>query len=183
MSNIRLWLAQNFAPILTALVFAAMFGAYIGENSAGWKVAVLDTAANKAVVLGLVSMAQTLVVITRGVDLSAGMISSCAGTRLRLPPLVDSSEEVALGILGVLLAGAAAGLCNGLLVVFGRLPSIIVTSRHGLDLPRASRCRSARRPAEASAWKSCRLRGLRTSSARSQCPSLLLLAIIRADLR
>jgi hypothetical protein len=35
MSNVRLWLAQNYAPILTAVVFAAMFGTYIGESSAG----------------------------------------------------------------------------------------------------------------------------------------------------
>jgi ribose transport system permease protein len=130
MSNVRLWLAQNYAPILTALVFAAMFGTYIAESSAGWKVAVLDTAANKAVVLGLVSMGQTLVVITRGVDLSAGMIfimANCIASAL----VVGSPGEVALGICGVLLASAAAGLCNGLLVVFGRLPSIIVTLATG----------------------------------------------------
>jgi ribose transport system permease protein len=130
MSSVRLWLAQNYTPILTALVFSAMFGTYIAESSAGWKLAVLDTAANKGVVLGLVSMGQTLVVITRGVDLSAGMIfvmANCIASAL----VVGSPGEVALGIAGVLLASAAAGLCNGLLVVLGRLPSIIATLATG----------------------------------------------------
>jgi len=130
MSNVRLWLAQNYAPILTAVVFAAMFGTYIGESSAGWKVAILDTAANNAVVLAIVGMAQTLVVITRGVDLSAGMIfimANCIASAL----VVGSPGEVGLGIFGVLLAGTAAGLCNGLLVVLGRLPPIIVTLATG----------------------------------------------------
>jgi ribose transport system permease protein len=130
MSNLRLWLSQNYAPILTCLVFVAMFGTYIAESSAGLKVAVLDTAANKAVVLGLVSMAQTLVVITRGVDLSAGMIfimANCIASAL----VVGAPGEVALGVCVVLLASALAGLCNGLLVVIGRLPSIIVTLATG----------------------------------------------------
>jgi ribose transport system permease protein len=71
-----------------------------------------------------------LVVITRGVDLSAGMIfimANCIASAL----VVGSPGEVALGISGVLLASAAAGLCNGLLVVFGRLPSIIATLATG----------------------------------------------------
>ncbi|MET2832923.1 ABC transporter permease [Mesorhizobium shangrilense] len=130
MTNVRIWLAQNYAPILAGLVFAAMFATYITKGSAGWQVAVLDTAANKAVALALISMAQTLVIITRGVDLSAGMIfimTNCIASAL----VTGTPGEVALGICGVLLAGALAGLCNGLLVVFGRLPSIIVTLATG----------------------------------------------------
>jgi ribose transport system permease protein len=128
--NIRLWITHNYAPLLSAFVFVVMFACYIGLNSAGWKASVLETASNKAVMLAFVAMAQTLVIITRGIDLSVGMIflmTNCIASAL----VVGTSGEIALGICAVLFAGTLAGFCNGLLVVFGRLPSIIVTLATG----------------------------------------------------
>jgi ribose transport system permease protein len=130
MREVRFWFSQNYGPIVACAVFVLMFSVYIANNSAGWKVAVLVTAANKAVLLALVSIAQTLVILTRGVDLSVGMIfvlTNCIASAL----VYGTPAEIAIGIFCVLLSGAIAGLCNGVLVVAGRLPPIIATLASG----------------------------------------------------
>jgi ribose transport system permease protein len=130
MSNLRRWFSHNFGPVIAACVFLIMFFSYMALNSAGWKASVLETASNKAVVLALVSMAQTIVVVTRGIDLSAGMIfimTNCIASAL----VIGTPAEVVLGLGAVLLAGTLAGLSNGMLVVFGRLPPIIATLATG----------------------------------------------------
>ena len=55
-------------------MFVLIFGLYMSNHQAGWTVPVLTTAANKGVLLAIVAMAQTLVVLTSGIDLSVGMV-------------------------------------------------------------------------------------------------------------
>ena len=130
MSNWRYWFAHN-AGVLTAVVlFAAMFTLYISNHSAGLTPAVATTAANKAVLLALVAMAQTLPVLTRGLDLSVGMVfvmANCIASVI----VVGTVGEGLLGIVAVLLIGALAGFVNGAIVVWGRLQPIITTLATG----------------------------------------------------
>jgi len=130
MSNWRYWFAHN-AGVLTAVVlFAAMFTLYISNHSAGLTPAVATTAANKAVLLALVAMAQTLPVLTRGLDLSVGMVfvmANCIASTI----VVGTVGEGLLGIVAVLLIGALAGFINGAIVVWGRLQPIITTLATG----------------------------------------------------
>ncbi|HEV7283888.1 ABC transporter permease [Kaistia sp. UC242_56] len=130
MSNWRYWFAHN-AGVLTAVVlFAAMFTLYISNHSAGLTPAVATTAANKAVLLALVAMAQTLPVLTRGLDLSVGMVfvmANCIASVI----VVGTVGEGLLGIVAVLLIGALAGFINGAIVVWGRLQPIITTLATG----------------------------------------------------
>ena len=51
-----------------------MFAIYSSNHPAGFSANVVQTAANKGVLLALVAMAQTFVVITAGIDLSVGMV-------------------------------------------------------------------------------------------------------------
>lgn len=91
---------------------------------------VLNTAAPKAVLLALVAMAQTLPVLTRGLDLSVGAIfvmTNCIASVV----IVGTPVDLAIGVLIVLFCGTLAGLLNGLVVVFGRLQPIIVTLATG----------------------------------------------------
>ena len=74
MKTLRLWLAQNYGMLLAIGVFASMFALYVSNHSAGLTVPVVITAANKAVLLALVAMAQTIPILTGGLDLSVGMI-------------------------------------------------------------------------------------------------------------
>jgi ribose transport system permease protein len=128
--GIGIWLVQSAAVILAVAVFIAMFSVYVAHNPAGLSPAVLTTAANKAVLLALVAMAQTIVVLTRGIDLSVGMVfimTNCLASVL----VAGTPVEIASGIIAVLLAAVAAGTLNGALVVMGRLPPIVVTLASG----------------------------------------------------
>ncbi|BDA87105.1 sugar ABC transporter permease [Aureimonas sp. SA4125] len=112
------------------LLFAAMFALYISNHSAGLTPAVATTATNKAVLLALVAMAQTLPVLTRGLDLSVGMVfvlANCVASSI----VVGTPGEGALGIVVVLGIGALAGFLNGAIVVWGRLQPIITTLATG----------------------------------------------------
>src|SRR3546814_16231883 len=103
-----------------------MFTLYIANHPAGLTVPVATTAANKAVLLALVAMAQTLPVLTGGLDLSVGMVfvmTNCLASSI----VSGEPWQVALGIVAVLLAGALAGFVNGAIVVYGRLQPIITT--------------------------------------------------------
>jgi ribose transport system ATP-binding protein len=125
----RFW-RWNVGPLTAFLVFAMMFFLFSVKQQNGLSVNVLTSLSNKGVVLALVAMAQTLVVLTGGFDLSAGMIltmASClASVVVNGPP-----NQVALGVLAVLGSGLAAGAINATVVVFGRIQPIIATLATG----------------------------------------------------
>jgi ribose transport system permease protein len=75
-------------------------------------------------------MAQTLVVLTSGIDLSVGMVmvlSNCLASAI----VIGSPLMTALGVLGVLLTGCLCGATNGLIVIYGRLQPIVTTIATG----------------------------------------------------
>ena len=76
----------------------------------------------------IVACGLTLVVVTREIDISVG---SLMGLLAAVMGILTSPERVgmpvAAGIALTLLLGAAVGLLNGVLVTFGRVPSIIAT--------------------------------------------------------
>ena len=74
MRDWRYWFAEQRGTLLALAIFLVMFVIYVGNHPAGFTANVVQTAANKGVLLALVAMAQTLVVITAGIDLSVGMI-------------------------------------------------------------------------------------------------------------
>jgi ribose transport system permease protein len=128
--ELRLLIAQNYGPLLALAVFVLMFAIYIGNHSAGLTVPVVTTAANKGVLLALVAMAQTLPILTGGLDLSVGMVfvmTNCVASAV----VVGTPLQAALGIVVVLGVGALAGLINGCIVVYGRLQPIITTLATG----------------------------------------------------
>ena len=98
--------------------------------------------------LAFVAMAQALVVITAGIDVSVGMIcvlGNCAASYI----VVGSFGTALLGSVGVLVLGLACGALNGLIVIFGRLQPIVTTIADRLDLLRhcaLSSSRSRRAP-------------------------------------
>lgn len=77
-------------------------------------------------VIGIVAIAQTLIVLTAGIDLSVGAIlvlSSVVMGRLA----VDFGVPAPLAVLAGLTVGAVCGGVNGLLVARFRMPPFIVT--------------------------------------------------------
>ncbi len=125
-SGFRLLLRHNALPLLAGVIFAAMFGLYLALQPNGIRTDVLVTASNKGVLLALIAAAQTLPVLTGGIDLSVGAIvvlCNCLASNL----VSGSGAQIALGVLGVLGGGLAAGAFNALAVVVGRLQPIIAT--------------------------------------------------------
>jgi len=82
--------------------------------------------ANQGATLALAALAQLIVVLTGGVDLSVGAIvglTNCiAATYMGTEPW-----SATLVIVLTLAAGLAAGLVNGLIIAYGRIQPIIVT--------------------------------------------------------
>ena len=126
----RFHLREHRGAYAAALMFVLIFGLYIGKHQTGWTTPVLTTAANKGVLLAIIAMAQTLPVLTAGIDLSVGMVfvlANCVASHL----VVGSPLQAGLGALAVLAVGALCGLINGLIIVYGRLQPIITTLATG----------------------------------------------------
>jgi ribose transport system permease protein len=123
-------LREHRGTLLAFVAFVAMFAIYIANHPVGLNANVATTAANKGVLLAIVAMAQTLVVLTSGIDLSVGMVmvlTNCLASSI----VVGSPLMVALGVLGVLLTGCLCGAINAAIVVFGRLQPIVTTIATG----------------------------------------------------
>jgi ribose transport system permease protein len=126
----RYHLRDGVATLAAAGVFVAMFAVYIANHPAGLTPNVATTAANKGVLLALVAMAQTLPVLTRGLDLSVGtvfVLTNCLASTVVIGP----PWQTAGGVVLVLLVGAVCGALNGAIVVYGRLQPIITTLATG----------------------------------------------------
>jgi ribose transport system ATP-binding protein len=116
--------------LFAVALFVVMFTLYVTKHPGGFSARILNTAANKGVLLALVAMAQTIPILTAGLDLSVGMVfvlANCLASTL----VVGSPLETTLGVAGVLLAGIVCGAINGAVVVFGRLQPIIATIATG----------------------------------------------------
>ena len=138
MKDWRFWFAEQRGTLLALGIFIVMFFIYVLNHPAiesqGFTTQsvsnVANTAANKGMLLALVAMAQTLVVITSGIDLSVGMIftlTNCVASWV----VVGSPWEVAFGVVVVLLVGIVCGAINGAIVIFGRLQPIVATIATG----------------------------------------------------
>ncbi|TPI29485.1 ABC transporter permease [Mesorhizobium sp. B3-1-9] len=130
MKDWRYLMAEQRGTLLALGIFIVMFIIYTTNHPAGFTANVVQTAANKGVLLAFVAMAQTLVVITAGIDLSVGMIlllTNCLASWL----VVGTPLETTLGVIAVLAAGLVCGAINGAIVIYGRLQPIVATIATG----------------------------------------------------
>ncbi|TIP08691.1 ABC transporter permease [Mesorhizobium sp.] len=111
-------------PLIVLVLAIAVFGVTIGGRF--FSSYTLTLILQQIAIVGILGAAQTLVILTAGIDLSIGVImvisavimGNCAVT-YGLPTL--------LAVLIGLAAGGACGLLNGLLVAYMKLPPFIVT--------------------------------------------------------
>ena len=123
-------LREHKGTLLAFAAFVVMFTIYAANHPAGLNGNVATTAANKGVLLAIVAMAQTLVVLTSGIDLSVGMVMVLANC-LASSIVVGSPVQAALGVLAVLVVGLVCGAINALIVIYGRLQPIVTTIATG----------------------------------------------------
>jgi ribose transport system permease protein len=86
----------------------------------------LTSTVNNTMPLAMAAIGQTIVVLTRGLDLSVGGIIDLTNA-LAAVNVQDNAGSMLGWTALVLLVGAALGLVNGLLVGVGRLQPIVVT--------------------------------------------------------
>ncbi len=130
MKDWRYWFNEQRGTLLALFIFILMFAIYVANHPAGFTPNVVQTAANKGVLLALVAMAQAVVVLTAGIDLSVGMIFILANV-VGSYVLVGTPLQTAFGVVVVLGMGAACGALNGLIVIVGRLQPIVTTIATG----------------------------------------------------
>jgi ribose transport system permease protein len=122
----RRWAQRNsWTLALLALFAAILLITYLIQPSYG--AAQLQGLAIGALPLAMATVAQAIVVISGGIDLSVG--SMMALTSVTAAVLMkDQSEAFAIPVvIGVLVLGLILGIINGTLVVITRVPDIVVT--------------------------------------------------------
>jgi rhamnose transport system permease protein len=115
---------RELVLVFLILVVIAFFGTQIDGYFSG---RTFNRISTSVAIITVVAVGQTLVVLTRNIDLSVGsIVGFCAyyvGTQYSnnndIPPL--------LGVAMAVGVGALMGSINGLLVAYGRIPAIIVT--------------------------------------------------------
>lgn len=73
----------------------------------------------------IVAIGMTFVILTGEIDLSVGSVAALAG--VMTAQVIVQTNSIALGIIAGLLTGLGIGLVNGLLTIYGRIQSFIVT--------------------------------------------------------
>lgn len=111
-------------PFIVLLIGIVVFSVLVGGRF--FAPFNLSLILQQVTIIGVVGIAQTLIVLTAGIDLSVGAIMVLSSVVMgRLAVIVGVPVEIAFG-LG-LLTGAACGFVNGTLITSLRLPPFIVT--------------------------------------------------------
>jgi rhamnose transport system permease protein len=126
------WLRRHVRPeqvrelslLLLIIVAVIFFGSLIDSY---YTSRTFNRIASSVAIITIVAVGQTLVVLTRNIDLSVGSIVGCSA--YFVGTLLGNHNELSpfLAILIAVGLGAGMGVVNGILVAWGRVPSIIVT--------------------------------------------------------
>jgi fructose transport system permease protein len=114
----------TMVPFIVLLIGVAVFAVLVGGRF--FAPFNLSLILQQVTIIGTVGIAQTLVILTAGIDLSVGaimIVSSVVMGRLA----VLNGVPIELAFSAGLLVGIACGFVNGALVTFLRLPPFIVT--------------------------------------------------------
>ncbi|MHB1303078.1 MAG: ABC transporter permease [Acidiphilium sp.] len=122
--------AQNIGLILAGAILLLALGGFlliygIQQHRLPGNFEITSTV-NTAIPLVFAAAGQTLVVLTKGIDLSVGGVVDLSNA-IAAVTMGKSLGHALLWSILILLIGAACGLVNGLLVGLGRLQPIVVT--------------------------------------------------------
>ncbi len=125
-NKIQSWLHSTPAavPMFVLVMAVIIFGLILGSKF--FSPFALTLILQQVMIVGITASAQTLVILTAGIDLSVGAImvfSSVIMGQFTFRYGLPAEISIALG----LAAGAGMGFINGVLVAYLRLPPFIVT--------------------------------------------------------
>lgn len=115
--------AQNLSLLAALAILILLFG--VMRPEAFFSTRNITAILNAVSILGIVAAAQTIVIISGGIDVSVGSIVGMASIFAAVTMLqVDSA---AAGVVVAIAAGTVAGFLNGVLTTKGRVNAIITT--------------------------------------------------------
>ncbi|PSJ65334.1 ABC transporter permease [Kumtagia ephedrae] len=122
---------QGIVVVIALLVLLLVFGGFVSDRfrTTNNVMNILEQSTG----LALVSLGQTLTILTGGIDLSVGSMISLLST-LTSGMIGGDASMVAPVIAGILLLGLAIGLVNGLLIIWLKVHPLIVTLGTGAVL-------------------------------------------------
>lgn len=105
--------------ILVVIIFSALSDKFlIGSN--------LSNIALQSSLVAIITIGMTMVMLTAGIDLSVGSVAALSGT-ICAGMMTRHGLPISLSILIGIAVGVIAGLINGGLVVFGKIPPFVAT--------------------------------------------------------
>ena len=111
-------------PAIVLILSILVFGLIAGDRF--FRLATLSLILQQVTVVGIIALAQTIIILTAGIDLSVGAITVvCSIIMGKLS--VETGMNPLLAITIALGAGGLMGLLNAFLVTFIELPPFIVT--------------------------------------------------------
>jgi rhamnose transport system permease protein len=118
---------QSLRLIALVLVILLLLAFFASQIEGYLNARLFSRISGSIAIMALIATAQTLVILTRNIDLSIGSVVGF--TAYAAGGLVAGSPETPALVLVVycMLVGGAFGVVNGLLVAYARVPSIIVT--------------------------------------------------------
>jgi rhamnose transport system permease protein len=111
-----------FLVLVAVVVVATAKSSGFIFSSDGWRNFLLNPS-----ILVLLAIGQAVVIITRNVDLSVGSILAFTAYLTGRLFIEQPGLPIAVVVLAAVLAGAALGLVNGVLVAFGKVPALVIT--------------------------------------------------------
>ncbi len=106
--------------VLAVLFFSTQIDNYLTART-------FNRISTSVAILAVVAVGQTLVVLTRNIDLSVGSIVGFTAYFVGTQLAANNDMPWLTAVLMAVAVGAAMGLINGLLVAYGRVPAIITT--------------------------------------------------------
>ena len=113
-----------FSLVVLLVAFVLFFSAQIPGYLSGRTFVRISTG---VAIIAVVAVGQTLVVLTRNIDLSVGSVVGFTAWAVGMALASNKEMAAPLAVLLAIGIGVLAGVVNGLLVAYGRVPAIIVT--------------------------------------------------------
>ena len=125
-SFVSTWVArigvQNLSLLVALIVLAAAIGS---QNANFFSVPNIRVIGEGVAILGILAVGETIIMLLGGLDISVG---SQAGLASVISAMVFTSSGSAIfGMAAAIAIGAVAGLINALIIVYGRVNSVIAT--------------------------------------------------------
>ncbi|MBZ0296568.1 MAG: ABC transporter permease [Anaerolineae bacterium] len=128
MTTLRRYIRPEQVRELSLLLIVVLAILFFGSQIDGYySTRTFNRIASSVMIILVVAVGQTLVVLTRNIDLSVGSIVGFAAYFAGQQVSVNNSLTPLTVVLIAVGLGAVLGLVNGILVSYGRIPAIVVT--------------------------------------------------------